>query len=77
MGVTEDAKREWNFEQACQIMRISPSWFVDERSLELVELYLFNRPNAAQAFPGGMNEQPNIWVQMKIILDGVFGTGLL
>ena len=75
--MTEDAKREWNFEQACQIMRIEPSWFVDERSLELVETYLFHRPNAAQAFPGSLADQPAIWIHAKLILDGVLGPGIL
>lgn len=76
-GVVDDAKREWKFEEACQIMRVNPEWFVDERSLELVETYLFHRPNAAQAFPGTLSDQPGIWIQAKIILDGVLGSGLL
>jgi hypothetical protein len=74
--VVEDAKREWKFEEGCQIMRVNPEWFVDERSLELVETYLFHRPNAASAFPGTLGDQPVIWINAKLILDGVFGTGL-
>lgn len=72
-----EAGYEWKFEEACQIMRICPEWFIDERSLELVELYLFHRPNAAQAFPGTLADQPAIWINSKIVLDGVFGIGIM
>jgi hypothetical protein len=58
-------------------MRISPEWFIDERSLEMVELYLFNRQNPSQALPGGFSGQPVIWIESKLILDGVLGTGIL
>ena len=53
-------------------MGVDLSWFVDERSLELVEMYLFSRPNPSQAFQKPFDEQPAIWIQSKIILDGVF-----
>jgi hypothetical protein len=74
--VVEDAKREWNFDQACEIMRINKDWFIDERTVEMIRLYLFYRPNPSQAFQGRITEQPSIWVETKLILDGVFGTGL-
>ena len=53
-------------------MGVDLNWFVDERSLELVEMYLFYRPNPAQAFPGPFSEQPGIWLNSKIILDSLF-----
>jgi hypothetical protein len=58
-------------------MRIEPSWFVDERSIELIETWLFHRPNAAQAFSGSLGDQPAIWVQSKIVLDGILETRIL
>ena len=66
------AGREWSLFDACSIMGVNLAWFVDERSLELVEMYLFACPNPSQAIQKPFNEQPNIWIQSKIIIDSVF-----
>ena len=55
-------------------MGIDPSWFVDERTLDLVKTYLFYRQAPYDAFPGGITEQPTIWVSAKIIMDGLLET---
>lgn len=72
-GVERDAQRKWDWFFACEIMRVNPEWFVDERSIELVELYLFHRQNPATAFPGTLADQPAIWIESKFILDGIIG----
>ena len=53
-------------------MRIDPAWFVDERTLELVEMYLFFRPQPALAYQVPFRDQPDIWITAKILLDSVF-----
>jgi len=55
-------------------MRINPSWFVDERSVELIEMYLFHRQNPALAFPVPFKDQPAIWLNAKIMLDSLIGS---
>jgi hypothetical protein len=59
------------------IMRIDPQWFVDERSIDMIELYLFHRQNPALAFSQSMNDQPAIWIPVKIILDEVLRESIL
>ncbi len=69
--VKADGKVEWNYWKAFEIMRVDPAWFVDERSIELLETYLFYRPNPSQAFSGPISDQPAIWIETKILLDGI------
>jgi hypothetical protein len=71
--IEKDARAKWDIFQACEIMRVNPEWFIDERSIELVELYLFYRQNPATAFPGTFSEQPAIWLEAKPLLDSVIG----
>ena len=72
-GIEKDSKVKWDWYQACEIMRINPEWFVDERSIELIEIYLFHRQNPALAFPGSFAGQPAIWLNAKIMLDSLIG----
>jgi hypothetical protein len=53
------------------IARIQPEWFIDDRTIELIETYLFYQPNSYAAYPGSFSEQPAIWIHAKIILDGI------
>jgi hypothetical protein len=73
----ESKNKDFDIYTAFEIMRVNPMWFVDERALELCELYLFYRPDPSKAFPGKLGDQPNIWIQSKIILDGILATPLL
>lgn len=73
-GIENVAKREFDYLQAFEIMRVNPAWFVDERTLELIQTYLFYRPNPSQAFSGKISEQPHLWIDTKILLDGIFPT---
>jgi len=51
------------------IMRINPQWFLDERTIEMIEMYAFYRPHPYTAFPGPFSEQPFVWVEAKFIID--------
>lgn len=71
--IEKDARFKFDLLQACEIMRVNPGWFADDRTLELVEIYLFNRPLPSQAYQLPFNEQPSIYVDAKIVLDRVLG----
>jgi hypothetical protein len=63
--------KEFDLIQALAIARANPEWFVDARTIELIETYLFYQPNSYAAYPGSFSDQPSIWIQAKIILDGI------
>jgi hypothetical protein len=68
-------EREFDLVLAMNIARVDPCWFVDERTLELIEQYVFYRPNPAGAFSKKFSDQPTIWISAKQILDGIIGYG--
>jgi hypothetical protein len=58
-------------------MGVNPEWFIDDRSLELVEMYLYHRHNPSLAFPGNFGDTPHVWVESKILLDSVLAQVLI
>jgi hypothetical protein len=73
----ESKDRKFDLWQAMDIMGIDPQWFVDERSIDMIELYLFHRQNPSLAFPVSMSEQPSIWIYSKIALDEILKESIL
>lgn len=65
------AEKEFDLFQALSIANMKAEWFVDARTLELIETYLFYQPNSYAAYPGNFSQQPAIWIHAKIILDGI------
>ena len=68
----EGLGRQWDLWYAMRVTNVDPSWFIDERTLEVLKVYLFSLPNPAQAFPGGPFAQPSIWPPMKMCIDEAF-----
>lgn len=68
----EGLGKRWDLWYAMRVMNIDPSWFIDDRTLELLKIYLFCLPFPAQAFPGGPLNQPSIYVTAKMCIDAAF-----
>ena len=64
---------EWKLEDALSALQINPSWFFDEFTLSVIRMYFFYRKAPHEAYPVSFSEQPAIWVDSVISLNGIFG----
>lgn len=57
--------------EALEIMRADPEWLVDDFAASIIERYFFYR-DPSKAFDLPFDDQPDIWITCKQILDRVF-----
>lgn len=73
-GIEVELKRDFDLMTALSIMGINPEWFVDGRTVELIEMYYFYHPHPHTAFPVKFADQPHIWIEAKFLLDALTKT---
>lgn len=67
---------KWTWEGMDEVLESSGvdlGWLLTPFIQSLIEIYLFTRPHASLAFDEPYERQPQVWVETKLLLDGIFG----